>query len=80
MTGLTPNTTYVFTVKAYDAAGNLSTVSGSISVTTLSDPNADDDSDGVPNNIESLLGTNSSTANSTDSSNQTQLKVQRPSS
>lgn len=34
-TGLTPNTTYVFTVKAKDASGNVSSSSNTVSVTTL---------------------------------------------
>ncbi len=34
VTGLTPNTTYQFYVKAYDAAGNVSAASNTVSVTT----------------------------------------------
>lgn len=34
-TGLTPSTTYSFTVRAKDAAGNISTASNAVSVTTL---------------------------------------------
>lgn len=37
ITGLTPNTTYTFTVKASDAAGNRSAASNAITVTTDSD-------------------------------------------
>ncbi|WAC01140.1 M4 family metallopeptidase [Lacinutrix neustonica] len=37
ITGLTANTTYSFTVKAKDAAGNVSASSNAVSVTTLSD-------------------------------------------
>ncbi|WP_197077351.1 M36 family metallopeptidase [Lacinutrix sp. Hel_I_90] len=37
VTGLTANTTYSFTVKAQDAAGNESAASNAVSVTTLSD-------------------------------------------
>jgi chitodextrinase len=33
-TGLSPSTTYSYTVRAYDAAGNASTASGAVSVTT----------------------------------------------
>lgn len=40
ITGLTPNTTYTFTVKARDAAGNISPPSSPLSVTT--DPAAGD--------------------------------------
>lgn len=35
VTGLTPSTTYVFTVKAKDAAGNVSSASNSVSINTL---------------------------------------------
>ncbi|MBD8081599.1 reprolysin-like metallopeptidase [Chryseobacterium caseinilyticum] len=35
VTSLTPSTTYIFTVRAKDAAGNISTASNSVSVTTL---------------------------------------------
>jgi chitodextrinase len=38
VTGLTASTLYSFTVSAYDAAGNNSAVSSSLSVTTLSSP------------------------------------------
>jgi trimeric autotransporter adhesin len=38
VTGLTPNTTYSFSVKAKDAAGNISASSNVVSVTTLSAP------------------------------------------
>ncbi|MGG4093602.1 S8 family serine peptidase [Paenibacillus lautus] len=37
ITGLTPNTTYTFTVKATDAAGNRSAASNAVTVTTDSD-------------------------------------------
>lgn len=36
--GLTPNTTYSFTVDAFDAAGNTSSQSNAINVTTLNEP------------------------------------------
>lgn len=38
VTGLTPNTTYSFTVQAKDAAGNVSAVSNSLSTTTAPPP------------------------------------------
>ncbi|MDR0269332.1 MAG: S8 family serine peptidase [Paenibacillus sp.] len=37
VTGLTPNTAYTFTVKAKDAAGNISAASNAVSVTTNND-------------------------------------------
>jgi chitodextrinase len=40
VTGLTPATSYAFTVKAKDNAGNLSTASNTVNVTTLSDTTA----------------------------------------
>jgi chitodextrinase len=50
-TGLTPATSYTYTVKAYDAAGNTSAASASVTVVTLSSPAAGlvvDDFDGNP--------------------------------
>ncbi len=41
VTGLTPATTYTFTVKAVDAAGNVSAASNAISVTTSEDSNVE---------------------------------------
>ncbi|MBJ7883113.1 chitin-binding protein, partial [Gelidibacter salicanalis] len=38
MTGLTSNTTYSFTVLAYDLAGNASLAGNTVNVTTLSNP------------------------------------------
>ncbi|WP_162128403.1 reprolysin-like metallopeptidase [Flavobacterium phycosphaerae] len=40
VTGLTPATSYAFTVKAKDAAGNFSAASNTVNVTTLSDTTA----------------------------------------
>lgn len=50
-TGLTPNTTYSYTARAFDAAGNQSIDSAPIRVTTSPsvDGDQDDDGDGVPN-------------------------------
>ena len=42
LTGLTPNTEYLFTVKAVDAANNESAASNGITVTTLDDDYGDD--------------------------------------
>ena len=50
-TGLAPATSYTYTVKAYDAAGNTSAASASVTVVTLSSPAAGlvvDDFDGNP--------------------------------
>jgi len=77
-TGLSPNTAYSYTVKAADAAGNLSTASSTLNVTTTQDFTADSDQDGIPNAIESALGSNPNAAGAADTSNQTQLNVHRP--
>ncbi len=61
-TGRSPNTTYSYTVKAYDAASNYSAASNSINVTTNVDPYADDDADGIPNVWESANGLNPNSA------------------
>ncbi|MGV9309756.1 YbhB/YbcL family Raf kinase inhibitor-like protein [Nonomuraea sp. NPDC003727] len=51
VTGLTPNTTYVLSVLAYDAAGNGSPASGNVSITTP--PSDDHEAPGVPANLRS---------------------------
>ncbi len=76
--GLSANTTYTYTVKAFDAAGNYSSASSSLNVTTTQDFSADGDHDGVPDAAESALGTNASSAGVSDSGNATQLRIQRP--
>lgn len=77
-TGLTASTAYSYTVKALDAAGNLSAASATLNVTTTQDFSADSDHDGLPNTAESALGTNTSTAASADTTNQTQQNIHRP--
>ncbi|MDJ1505690.1 fibronectin type III domain-containing protein [Xanthocytophaga agilis] len=49
VTGLTANTAYSFTVRAKDAAGNLSAASSALSVTTL--PSSDTQAPSVPTNL-----------------------------
>jgi chitodextrinase len=54
-TGLSPNTTYTYTVSAYDAAGNTSAASSSVQATTLTGPAAivgDLNGDGVVNIVD----------------------------
>jgi chitodextrinase len=77
-TALTANTTYSYTVVAFDGAGNLSTSSSSLSVTTSADLGLDSDHDGAPDAIEILLGTNVHSAATIDSSNSLQMTMQRP--
>lgn len=77
--GLTKNTTYGYTVKAFDAAGNLSSPATlTPSVTTMDDLSTDTDHDGIPNATETALGTSASTAASPDTTSQTQQNVHRP--
>ena len=49
VTGLSPNTTYSFYVKAYDAAGNYSSASSTLNVTTLDE--ADTQAPTAPTNL-----------------------------
>lgn len=78
ITGLTPGLTYAMTVRARDAAGNWSAPSAALSVTTALDPAADADNDGVPNGIETQLGTNPSVAKQNDATNAANLKIIKP--
>jgi hypothetical protein len=77
-TGLVASTAYSYTVKAYDAAGNYSSASNQLNVTTLVDPWLDSDSDGVPDVAESALGTNPAVVRQNDSGNSNQLNVHQP--
>jgi subtilisin family serine protease/chitodextrinase len=58
VTGLSASTTYTFTVKAEDAAGNVSTASNALDVTTQSD--ADTEAPTAPTNLASSNITESS--------------------
>ena len=60
VTGLTANTAYTFTVKARDAAGNISTASNNANVTTLDNPDATPPS--APTNL-TASGTTITTTN-----------------
>jgi hypothetical protein len=75
--GLSANTAYTYTVKAADAAGNLSSAA-SLNVTTTQDFSADSDHDGIPDITETALGTANSSAANADSTNQTQQNIHRP--
>ena len=61
VTGLTASTTYSFTVKAKDAAGNVSAASNAVSVTTLA-PVSDTTAPSAPTNL-AASGTTSTTTN-----------------
>jgi len=50
ISGLSPDTSYSYTVRAYDAAGNFSAQSAPLSVTTLAPP-PDTEAPSVPNNL-----------------------------
>lgn len=76
-TGRTANTAYSYTVKAFDAGPNLSSASNTLNVTTLTSAGNDSDGDGIPNAVETALGTTSSTK-TTDTTNQTGQVIHRP--
>lgn len=78
-TGLPANTSQTYTVKAVDSAGNLSAASSALVVSTTQNATLDSDGDGVPNAMETVMGTNPSVAGTNDSTNQTQLKINHPS-
>jgi chitodextrinase len=77
--GLAPGSNHAYTVKAFDAAGNLSTASQTLSVTTDANASADLDHDGVPDSVETILFPGGHSAVTPDAANQLQLKIQRPS-
>jgi chitodextrinase len=79
ITSLVPSNTYAMTVRARDAAGNWSGWSSALNVTT-SPPTSttDTDNDGVPDVIETQLGTNPNAGPDTGSSSQSALKIHRP--
>jgi len=77
--GLPVNTSQSYTVKAVDSAGVLSVASSSLVVSTTQDTILDSDSDGVPNIMETVLGTNPNAAGLHDAGNTTQLKINHPS-
>ncbi|MBJ6360147.1 lytic polysaccharide monooxygenase [Paenibacillus sp. GCM10012307] len=54
VTGLSPNTTYSFNVKASDAAGNVSSNSNTVSVTTLSSSTPDTQAPTAPGGLQVL--------------------------
>lgn len=60
VTGLTPSTAYDFTVKAKDAAGNVSGLSNTVSIITLA-PAVDTTAPSVPTNLTASGTTSSST-------------------
>jgi chitodextrinase len=76
--GLTASTAYSYTVKASDAAGNLSVASATLNVTTTADLSLDSDGDGIPNATETALGTNGSAAAGAATPAQTQQNIHRP--
>lgn len=77
-TGLPPNTPCVYTVKARDNAGNLSDASNTLNVTTNASSSADSDGDGIPNLVETALGTTASSTSGDPNNQTTQQNVHRP--
>ncbi|MGH9892233.1 MAG: fibronectin type III domain-containing protein [bacterium] len=75
--GLQPQTSYTFTVKARDVAGNLSSAA-SVTVTTLQATTTNSDGDSIPDAVEDLLGTDKNATGHADSSDQLGLKTHKP--
>lgn len=76
-TGLTPSTTYAYTVLAYDAAGNSSAQSGSVNATTQADSEAPTVPAGLSGTAVSISQVNLSWAAATDNVGVTGYKVYR---
>lgn len=75
--GLAPNNSYTYTVKAIDGTGNFSSPA-TIWIYPRQDFAADSDRDGLPDVTEAALGTNGGSAATGDGTNQTQLNFHRP--
>lgn len=60
ISGLTAGTSYTFTVKAKDAAGNLSAASNAVTVSTTAQPGGDTQAPTAPTNLASTAQTTSS--------------------
>jgi len=78
-TGLSAGTAYSYVIKAFDSAGNLSSASATLSVTTASGGATDTDGDGIPDSVETLLGTSPTSVATIDTANSLQMNIQRPS-
>jgi hypothetical protein len=76
--GLTASTAYSYTVKAFNYNATLSAASPTLNVTTTADFSADGDGDGIPDAVETALGTNGSGAANPDTTNPTQQNIHRP--
>lgn len=69
-----PGSVYTYFIRAFDAAGNFSAYSNGVVIST---PNAaDNDSDGIPDNLETLFGTQANPNPSADTN--LLLKTHRP--
>jgi chitodextrinase len=77
-TGLSAGAPYTYSIRAFDAAGNLATTNTTLAITTTGDFTGDTNQNGIPDNIESLLFPASSNTRSIDTTNQLQLNLQRP--
>ncbi|MGP8155814.1 MAG: MBG domain-containing protein [Candidatus Acidiferrales bacterium] len=75
--GLTPNTTYTYTVSAYGSSGNTSNQSATASATTLATPSAIPPTVSIssPMNNATLSGTVTVTASASDTTGVTQVQL-----
>jgi hypothetical protein len=77
LTGLQPQTTYTVSVKARDAAGNVS-FAAAVAVTTPPVGSTGSDTDNVPDIVEDLLGTDKNATGIVDSGDQLGLRAHKP--
>jgi chitodextrinase len=77
-TGLTPGGSHSYTVKATDAAGNLSAASSTLTAATSASYAGDADHDGIPDAVEALLFPSGHGTVTIDQANTLQARIYQP--
>ncbi|HVX57456.1 MAG TPA: fibronectin type III domain-containing protein, partial [Candidatus Saccharimonadales bacterium] len=77
-TGLSAGTSHAYTVTAFDGAGNASSSSANLTVTTAADFTGDADHDGIPDAVEQVVFPLGHGTVSPDQTNTLQLNIQQP--